>query len=59
MNYRMILHLLGWVLNIHPKGFNIFVGMDHIQGKQTKDGVPLSSNSSLVIGMNIAWGGGK
>ena len=49
----------GWVLNIHPKGFNIFVGMDHIQGKQTKDGVPLSSNSSLVIGMNIAWGGGK
>jgi len=46
---------MGWVLNIHPKGFNFFVGMDHILGKQTKEGIPLSSNASLALGMNITW----
>ena len=28
----------GWVLNIHPKGYNFFVGMDHILGRQSKRG---------------------
>lgn len=46
---------LGWVLNIHPKGYNFFIGMDHILGKQTKEGIPLSSNASLALGMNITW----
>lgn len=45
----------GWVLNIHPKGFNFFVGMDHILGKQSKESIPLSSNASLTIGMNVTW----
>ncbi len=45
----------GWVLNIHPAGFNLFVGMDHILGKQTKEGVPLSSNASINLGMNVAF----
>ena len=45
----------GWVLNIHPKGFNFFVGMDHILGKQSKEGIPLSSNASLTVGMNVTW----
>ena len=49
----------GWILNIHPKGFNIFVGMDHILGKQTKEFIPLSSNMQFSLGMNVAWGGGK
>lgn len=49
----------GWVLNIHPKGFNFFVGMDHLLGKQTKEFVPLSSNAHFAVGMNIAWGGGQ
>lgn len=49
----------GWVLNIHPKGFNFFIGMDHILGKQSKEFIPLSSNANIAIGMNIAWGGGK
>ena len=49
----------GWVLNIHPAGFNFFVGMDHILGKQSKEFIPLSSNAQFTIGMNIAWGGSK
>lgn len=49
----------GWVLNIHPNGFNFFIGMDHILGKQSKEFIPLSSNASIAIGMNIAWGGNK
>jgi len=45
----------GWLLNIHPKGFNFFVGMDHILGKQSKEGIPLSTKASLNLGMNITW----
>lgn len=45
----------GWLLNIHPKGFNFFVGMDHILGKQSKEGIPLSSKSSVNLGMNITF----
>lgn len=44
---------MGWVINIHPKGFNLFIGMDHTLGKQSKEGIPLSSNASLNLGMNI------
>ena len=46
---------MGWVLNIHPKGYNFFIGMDHILGSQSKEGIPLSSNASLAMGMNITW----
>ena len=46
---------MGWVLNIHPKGYNFFIGMDHIMGKQSKEGIPLSSNANLAMGMNITW----
>ncbi len=46
---------MGWVLNIHPKGFTFFVGMDHILGKQSKEGIPLSSNASVALGMDITW----
>lgn len=49
----------GWIINIHPKGFNFFIGMDHILGKQTKEGVPLSSNANVALGMSITWGGSK
>ena len=45
----------GWLINIHPKGFNFFVGMDHILGKQSKEGIPLSSKASVNLGMNITW----
>lgn len=46
---------MGWVLNIHPKGLNFFIGMDHILGKQTKEGIPFKPNASLTLGMNITW----
>lgn len=45
---------MGWVVNFHPKGVNLFVGMDHILGTQTKEGIPLSSNASLSLGINFA-----
>lgn len=45
----------GWVLNVHPKGYNFFIGMDHILGKMSKDYIPLSSNASLSLGMSITW----
>ena len=45
----------GWVLNIHPKGYNFFIGMDHILGKVSKEFIPLSSNVSVSLGMSVAW----
>ena len=46
---------MGWLLNLHPKGYNFFIGMDHILGKTSKEMIPLSSNASLTVGMNITW----
>ncbi len=46
---------MGWVLNLHPKGYNFLIGMDHILGKTSKEMIPLSSNASLTVGMNITW----
>ena len=45
----------GWNLNIHPKGFNFFVGMDHLLGKTSKEMIPLSSNANVALGMSITW----
>ena len=46
---------MGWIVNFHPKGINLFVGMDHLLGKQSKEGIPLSSNASVNVGFNVAW----
>lgn len=46
---------MGWVLNIHPKGYNFFIGMDHLLGKMSKEYIPLSSNASISLGMSITW----
>jgi len=45
----------GWVLNIHPKGYNFFIGMDHLLGKMSKEAIPLSSNANVALGMSITW----
>lgn len=45
----------GWVLNVHPKGYNFFIGMDHLLGKMSKEAIPLSSNANMAIGMSITW----
>ena len=46
---------MGWVVNIHPKGYNFFVGMDHILCKTNKNGIPLGSNASVSMGMSVTW----
>lgn len=45
----------GWMLNLHPNGFNLFVAMDRTMGKTTKQYVPLSANAQFNIGMNIPF----
>lgn len=43
----------GWILNIAPKGFNLYVGMDHTIGKLSKQYVPLNLNSQFSFGINF------
>ncbi len=45
----------GWVVNIHPRGYNFFIGMDHILGKLSNERIPLSSNASIALGMSVTW----
>lgn len=45
----------GWMLNIAPKGFNFFVGMDHTIGKFAKQYVPLNFNAQLSLGLNFPF----
>lgn len=45
----------GWVANIHPKGFNLFVGMDHTIGKVSKQCIPLGSNTGVTMGINFPF----
>lgn len=45
----------GWMLSVHPKGFNLFLGMDHTLGKVTKEFVPLNSNASFNFGINFPF----
>ncbi len=47
---------MGWILNIHPKGFNFFVGMDYMMGKTGKSMIPLDSNVCVNVGFNVSWG---
>lgn len=46
---------MGWIVNIHPKGYNFFIGMDHLMCKLSKDGIPLGSNTSVALGMSVTW----
>lgn len=43
------------MLNAHPKGFNVFLGMDHLLGKTSKEFIPLSSNASVNVGFNVTF----
>lgn len=45
----------GWILNIHPKGINFFVGMDCLMGKTSKEMIPLNSNAGISTGFNITF----
>ena len=46
---------MGWVVNVHPKGFNFFMGMDHMIGKTGASSLPLDSNVSFNLGMNVTF----
>lgn len=45
----------GWIMNVNVPGFNFFVGMDHTFAKLAKQGVPLSSNASVNLGINFPF----
>lgn len=45
----------GWLANLHVPGFNLFLGMDHTFSKLAKQGVPLSSNAQLNLGINFLF----
>ncbi len=46
---------LGWILSVHPKGFNMFIATDHTIGKMAKQGVPLSCNAAFNFGINFPF----
>ena len=46
----------GWIVNIHPRGFNLFLGGDHLLGKLSKQGIPLKSNADIALGINFPLG---
>ena len=45
----------GWVTSVKVTGFNMFLGMDHTLGKLAKQGLPLSSNASVNLGINFPF----
>lgn len=46
----------GWLLNITSgKGANLFLGMDRVPGKLSKQLVPLNSNFNFNFGLNIPF----
>lgn len=45
----------GWIVNVHPNGFNLFLAMDRTVGKLAKQGVPLTSNASFTLGINFPF----
>lgn len=45
----------GWLLNVKVPGFNMFLGMDHTPTRLAKQGIPLSSNASVNLGINFPF----
>ncbi|MCH5240935.1 MAG: hypothetical protein J1F67_00730 [Muribaculaceae bacterium] len=46
----------GWLLNVTSgKGFNLFIGMDRVPGKLSKQYVPLNSNFDFNFGINFPF----
>lgn len=43
----------GWMINVHPVGFNLFLGMDHMPFKYSKEFIPLNSNADFCMGINF------
>lgn len=45
----------GWLVNLHAKKLNFFFGMDQILSKCSKELIPLNSNASVSMGLNVVW----
>lgn len=49
----------GWILNFHPKGFNFFIGSDHMIFKVNPQFVPVHNlNANINLGINFTFGNG-
>lgn len=46
---------LGWMLNLHATGFNLFLGMDQTFCNLAKQGIPLGSNAQVNFGLNFPF----
>ncbi len=50
-------HSFGWIVNVHPKGFNLFLGSDHQFLHITPQFIPVKrANTNLSIGINFPFG---
>lgn len=47
---------MGWVINLHPRSCSLFLGMDHLLGKLSKQGIPLKSHANFCMGINFPIG---
>lgn len=47
----------GWIINLHPTGFNFFIGSDGARYTKDQSGLPIGEfNANLVFGINIPVG---
>ena len=47
---------MGWIVNFHPRVLSLFVGMDYIVGKVSKQYIPLNNmNMNLSFGLNVTF----
>lgn len=47
---------MGWVLNFHPVGMNVFLGMDYTFFERNQDFIPVGdANTNFNFGMNVAF----
>lgn len=47
---------LGWILNFHPRGFNLFLASDRLCMKYSKQMVPLKPQANIAMGINFPLG---
>lgn len=46
---------MGWILDVHPKGFNLFLAMDRMLGSLSKQMIPLKSKADFSMGINFPF----
>lgn len=46
----------GWILNFHPRGFNLFLASDRLCMKYSKQMIPLKPQANIAMGINFPLG---